>query len=477
MYVGGLFWQEDDEKGTHNFRYNYGRSKGNLLQHGGMIFKNLKTFICRRGIMFWGADGDEPHLTLENYEAHDVGIGAQMLGMAAMRNAIIGATTDNVVTSPSTSYGYDGVPTPAVGFWLYDTGAQTVLDNVTFRNFNRNGDMCLTDLTFSNEEAPQDLLSVSGLSFYGTPALQRAQHSREPACKSSSGGDCAGDCNLCPGTSVSSQHANLQDEDGSITGFSDGGILGSYDTAAVTNNGTNDWWLLDDTCTKAFTLVQDEMDNAQNVQDSSTNGFILCPKVSPNAWAEMRREVVSMKIINDGDLPASWGTADNALKGTMYHFGQPDRKIQVGLSGSPQVTGACCDIGWYLVSDEGALAEMNIYMSAIPSSGGLVFATRYPADAELTIQRCYYNACNDVTLAATKTAFLATHDGSSYFLEEGTVFLKLVDDHTKNVYYDPFGGGRLLTNSLHESRHRYTIQSTLTGSVDFSLPDADWLAA
>jgi len=477
MYVGGWFWQEDDEKGTHNYRYNYGRSQPNVMQHGNMHFNNLKTFVCRRGFMFWGGSGTEPYVTLQNYEAHDFAIGAQMLGMAAMENAVLSATTDNAVTSASTSYGYDGVPTPAVGFWMYDTGAQTVLDNVTFRNFNRDGDMCLTDLTFSNEEAPQDLLSVSGLSFYGTPDLQRAQHSREPACKSSAGGDCAGDCDACPGTSVSSQHANMQDEDGSLTGFSGGGIMGAYDTAAVTNNRTNDWWLMDDTCTKQFTLVQDEMTNDQNVKDSSTNGFITCPKVSPNAWASQRREVVSVKLVNDGSTPDAWDISDNALKGTIYHFGQPNRKIQVGLSGTIQVTGPCCDIGWYLVSDAGALAEMMIYMSAMPSSGGLVFATQYPADAELTVQRCYWNTCKDVTPAASKAAFSATDDGSAYFVESGTLFLRLVDDHSKNLEYKPYGEAGLLINSLHVSKHRYVIQSTSTGSVDFSLPDADWLAA
>ena len=112
--------------------------------------------------------------------------------------------------------------------------------------------------------------------------------------------------------------------------------MGAYDTAAVTNNGTNDWWLLDDTCTKAFTLVQDDMDNNQNVQDSSTNGFITCPKVSPNAWASQRREVVSVKLVNDGNAPDAWDISDNALKGTIYHFGQSNRKIQVGLSGTIQ---------------------------------------------------------------------------------------------------------------------------------------------
>jgi len=241
----------------------------------------------------------------------------------------------------------------------------------------------------------------------------------------------------------------------------------------VTNNGTNDWWLLDDTCTKAFALLQDEMDNAENVQDDSTTGFWTCPKVSGNSWATQTREVVSLKLVNDWNRPDNWKTADNALKGSIYHFGHSDRKIQVGLSDTMQVTGACCDIGWYLVPDDGALYEMMIYMSAMVPSGGLTFAIQYPADTVFTIKRCI-DGCTYVTLAADKATFLASEDGLTYYVEDSTLFLKLV--HPSNDYYQPYGAGKLLKNTYHTSVDSYKIRSSLTGSVKFALPAANWLS-
>lgn len=482
MYVGGKLWQKDGDKGTHVYQYDYGRIPGDNILHGGMVFKNTKVFICRRGFMFWGAHGKAavPQVTLENYEAHDIQIGAQMLGKTNIKNAVMSATTDNTGvthTSGSPGYGSEGVPTDAIGFPIYDTGAMTVLDSVTYRNYNREGDRVLQDMTHSSIFAPQGLLSMNGIKWVNTPQIQRASHERAPACKSGAGGPCAGKCGACPGTTVASQHANILDVDGSVTGFSGGGIAGANDNAAVTGGGTNDWWKLDDDCELKFTVIQDKMKLDGNVRDGSTNGFWTCRRISSSSWATQPRQTVAILPVIGTKKPSSWKNDRSVAHGTVYHFGRSDRYIQVGLSDNLQVTGACCDIGWYLHLDGGAVRSLMLYMTSMVPEGGMVVATSYPTDASFRVQKCRAGSCFDVQLASSKAEFVAA-DGLDYkyWHEDGTIFIKLVNDG--NAYYQPDATlpGKLLYPSGHFRQQRYVITSTHSGDVPLSIPAADWLS-
>merc|ERR1712038_1433703 len=111
--------------------------------------------------------------------------------MTTIKNAVMSATTDNngvTRTSGRSGYGSAGVPRHAIGFPIYDTGAMSTLDSVTYRNYNRAGDQVFKDLTHSNQFTPQGLLSVNNIKWVNTPQIQRASHSRQPACHRSAGG-------------------------------------------------------------------------------------------------------------------------------------------------------------------------------------------------------------------------------------------------------------------------------------------------
>jgi len=63
-------------------------------------------------------------------------------------------------------------------------------------------------------------------------------------------------------------------------------------------------------------------------------------------------------------------------------------RIQLGFAGSPMITGPCCDIGWYMHLDDGALTDLTIYLDQMVPEDGLVLATPYPVGASFAVQRC-----------------------------------------------------------------------------------------
>eukprot|EP00931_Biecheleriopsis_adriatica_P054363 TRINITY_DN3197_c0_g2_i2.p1 TRINITY_DN3197_c0_g2~~TRINITY_DN3197_c0_g2_i2.p1 ORF type:complete len:1226 (+),score=169.70 TRINITY_DN3197_c0_g2_i2:86-3679(+) len=445
IYVGGKLWQESP--GSDKYSYITGRSFDPRLS-GRFLFTNTKVFACNKGVLHWGSQypASKPDLMLESFEAHDVRLSSAVLGESYIVGGVISAHTDNnAIDLPSVVY---------AGFELYDTDMQTVLSDVVFRNFDRPGDVCIMDMTHSNIMKPQGMFSSKGLRFIATPRTQRFRHVERYACSSYHQDTCLNECSKCPGTTGSSQISTMIDVDGSAIGWNQGeAILGADDSSSETNGRTDNWWYLDDNC----------------VHERSW-GFWACPTYG-------QRAVVSMYLLPgtyENGFPSIFNNRWSASMptGQLYHFGHEDRKLDVGLAGSPQVTGPCCDMGWFLHLDNGALAELTMYLDSMVPQGGLIFSTAYPKDAQLSIRRCT-PSCQSLSRGSSLQDVL-DNAGTVFFIDgQGRVFLKLLDEN--NDDYFEAGGVRQLRNGNRwywGQGIKYIISSKRSGYVDFMLPAA-----
>jgi len=440
MYVGGRL--SESTPGSHDYSYTTGRYQP-ARKSGYFNFTNTKVFACRTGILFWGSKGREPELMLTGYEAHDIALSSSQLGNTYMVKAVISAHTNNVASD---------LPTVAEGFELYDTDMQTIMSHVTFRNFDRLGDACIIDMTHSNIFKPQGMFHTKALSFEAVPRSVRFHHVHRLACDTYHNDICKNSCDSCPGLSGSSQISTIVDTDGSGVGWELGAaILGADDSGAETNRGTNEWWHLDDSCAH-------EVDW----------GYFACPTLG-------HREVVSLYLVTglyQTSYPSIIFTSrmDPApVEGKLYHFGNKDRHIELGFAGSPQITGPCCDIGWYMHLSGGAQLGLTIYLDQMVPISGLILATSYPAGASLNVQRCMTD-CTSMTRGSSLQDVYES-PGTIFFVDSETrLFIKL--QHEQNTYFEADGVKQLRVKNRYTGGKgiRYLISSDKTGDVPFSLP-------
>eukprot|EP00421_Protoceratium_reticulatum_P040736 CAMPEP_0168436214 /NCGR_PEP_ID=MMETSP0228-20121227/40816_1 /TAXON_ID=133427 /ORGANISM="Protoceratium reticulatum, Strain CCCM 535 (=CCMP 1889)" /LENGTH=1116 /DNA_ID=CAMNT_0008450415 /DNA_START=45 /DNA_END=3392 /DNA_ORIENTATION=+ len=445
IYVGGQL--VESSPGSHDYRYVTGRS--NPARRAGLTrFTSTKVFACRKGMLFWGTayGARKPDFILEDFEAHDVGMSSQQLGDTYIWRAVISAHTNNTFAAD--------LPRVCAGFELYDTDMQTILSEVTFRNFDRPGDTCIQDLTHSNVYKPQGMFHSRALTFEATPRARRFTHRHRLACHSANSEDkCQNDCSGCPTLSGSSQLANIIDADGTGVGWSLGpAILGADDAYYETNGETNEWWHLDDQCSQ-------EVDW----------GYWACPKKG-------NRAVVSLFLMKGIRAVPAPRTSSDSIQGRLYHFGRAGRHLRVGLADSTEVTGACCDVGWFLEVTGGALPRMTVYLDQMVPQGGLVFSTAYPVGASFEVQRCVPLQtgggpdCLPMSRGNSLQEVLGA-PGTVYFVDaEGRLFLKLLNE--VNGYFEHAGVRQLRNgNRFYWGKGvRYTVQSSLSGPVPWLLP-------
>jgi len=448
IYLGGRLWE--DSPGSHHYTYTSGRFQPGRLA-GRFRLQNTKVFACNKGVLFWNPHGSapEPHMMLESFEAYDVQKASSQLGNTYISGAIVTAHTGNTAAD---------LPSKSEGFQLYDTNTLTIIADTQFRSFDRPGDVAIMDMTHSNIFKQQGMFAMRNVTFANMPYGQRFRHVLSYAW----GGhedECKGQKTKCPGTAGSSQTSSMIDFDGasqlpSPSAFGPA-IMGADDTTEETNGRTNEWWHLDENC-----------------KHNADWGFYQCPTYG-------HRAVVSLFLVTGlhDSLPSTVRSryGSEAVTGTMYHFGHDDRKIQLGLAGSPMITGPCCDIGWYL-RPEGDMAakELTFYLDQmLPGPDGLVLAASYPQGAGFDIQRCLVN-CKAVRRGSSLQSVLDS-SGDVYFVDgQGRLFLKLVDE--TNLKDFAYAGVRILRpgNRFNGGKGaRYKVRSAFSGSgqVSMSVPN------
>jgi len=399
-------------------------------------------------MLWWGShwSARKPDLMLEQFEAHNVRLSSSMLGQTWMVNAVVSCRTGNTFAKDS--------PSICEGFELYDTDMQTILVNVTWRGFNGSRDVAIMDMTHSNIFKQQGMFHCKGMHYENTPFAKRFRHVHRIACRSYHQDLCKNKCQgACAGLAGSSQTSTIVDDDGSAVGWDKGqAILGADDSAAETAGKTNEWWLLDSTCSHM---------KEWGFYACPTKGhrFVVSLYLLEGIYQQVPRTIFSKRWLSTG-----------VVDGQLFHFGQPSRTIQLGLAGSPMITGPCCDIGWYMHLTNGALKELTIFLDQMVPADGLIFATSYPKGAQFDIKRCLPD-CSNVASGANLQAVLAS-PGTVYYWDGQVLFLKLL--HEGNSFFEAGGVQQLRNGHRWDSGKgiRYIIRSSKDGAVTKQLPPA-----
>jgi hypothetical protein len=257
IYIGGQFTQDTDDVSSQ--KYNAGRQSGisahktcsaPLESWGGcaiknrrwLRFTNTKVFLASRGFMHWGERAEVFRL-----EAHDTNIAANAFGKVWVDQLDVTCRSKNSqpkynnCTYPTNEYWkchirdlkffYD-----FAGFQWYDVGQSHIVTNSTFRSCTnlwpeRTGscNFChhWTVLTHSDQFVPEVMQATRNIRYENCNMtnLWRYETRKE--------------------NTVSGRLTNWIDQDGSVSGRSDGPfIMGS--------TWANDWWNLgDDICIRS----------------------------------------------------------------------------------------------------------------------------------------------------------------------------------------------------------------------------------
>jgi hypothetical protein len=481
VYQGGTLWEE--QPGSQQYKYEPGRGLvgvfGKSRDRGFGSLTNNKVWACGIGFAFWGAVRKigATHVTLRDFEAHDVRVGTMMFGNTQIDGAVLTGHSGNDQASD--------LPGHFVGFQLYDTDQMQIFKNVVCNSADRADDRCLMDHNYHNRFTPAGQFMVTGMAFVNTPVANRFKHDiayhpggmwslgREGrpmwGCEQDIWDDpCNGQCSQdsCAGRSKTSNLASMIDNTGTAVAgsgvsFQGGAILGSDDSrqelhpdyGGSDDRITNDWWRLDNDC-----------------HHQTDWGFWVCPRD-----LEPRREVVSIMLYRGEHetLPddISWRVNDAALSGTMHHFGNSERKVNVGMASNPILTGACCDIGWYLYLDGKSERDITIFLDQMVPEAGLILAITYQTASNFGVRRCVpgWTPCEDVQNTANLEDVIKGA-GDTYFVDnKGNIYVKLVNP--KNGYFKR-DEAKLLNLGNRWAKARYHIHSSNSGSVGWSLPDA-----
>lgn len=457
IYIGGMLLSPDANNHSHHL-YNYAKFPVKTstitypdIHRGRMNMTNTKLWGCGSGLLAWGVKLEiRPLMTVDRFEVHDSNMGIQFFAHNILANALFTAQTQN--THVFKAY------TPSTAFKTYDMFMQTLFTNVTVRGYKGPQDVAFMFLVNDDYSAQEAFTGFSGIRFLDTEPHHMLQLQRGDYCE-----DLAREAQDQTGSATTL--VNTMDTDGSLTGFSGGGIMGAADCPQYddTKYRTKNWWWLDESCKVTYGWLPDVV----GAGDKVGSGFVSCPRASPKAWAAQLRAAVEVRV-------------RPYRPGVVYHWGHEDRKAELVYRDNEPFDyghmGPCCDIGWYMQLDDGAPAEMTLKIPQMVFEGGLLFATPYPAGAQLTIERCRGSrpfVCEDVVAAANKQEFLADTTGLKFFVDsEGVLFLRLLDP--LNVWFE-YGASRVLKNMPDDSPY-YGITSDMAGQVGMHLPPEDWMA-
>jgi hypothetical protein len=176
-----------------------------------MTFEHTKAFLCNRGLSHWG----NTPLVLHS-EFHDVRVSSMLFGSASMVNALVNARTPNHDTNIGNVYVLTERDT-VIGFQFYDTWVQTILVNITFRNFTGASDYAIRYMDHSDHYLPQGINAVLGLRFEDTPVTSILGIQ-----------NCGVDCGTPLHTTQSSRIYSVWDFDGSMSRRGRPTIIGSH---------------------------------------------------------------------------------------------------------------------------------------------------------------------------------------------------------------------------------------------------------
>ena len=157
IYVGGRLYH--DSNNGDLLVYNSGRNSRTTYDVTGtsvafMNFTNSVLSLCPRGLNHWGDQVEMHHV-----EIHDVALGFVVFGEAYVRDMLVTGRTALDATVDL------GIGT-RYGFQFYDTWTKTMLDNITFRNFDASeDDVVILGMVHSDTFKPQGIGAMRNVKY------------------------------------------------------------------------------------------------------------------------------------------------------------------------------------------------------------------------------------------------------------------------------------------------------------------------
>ena len=379
VYVGGLL---EHPNSSDYLRYNAGRQIAGRqtcavdpINTNGWcsaensrwtIFRNTKTFLVNgRGVQHWGT---RPELL--NFEAHDVGLSANVFGSAWVNAMLINCRSMHTPDVPCSGickwresrYFHQMF----AGFQWYDVGQTHIVTNSTFRNcdgtrqcrgcFSNSfrASAAFTLLTHSDQFVPEFMQATRNILYQNvTPGLRWNFRTRPSQ------------------LSVSGRLSNWLDVDGSVCGRNGRTLMGS--------TWANNWWKLDGNCSRSVGKEDMWLCDAGGIREA---GSIVL------RHNETLTKQVGTTICGNGN-----GLPCPAI-GFATHVGRGGSNGSLVLTGNGRITGPTGGIGWYVKLDAGAPTHATIREVQVSPHSPLLLVLPYPSN---TVFRVFAKAskwCN-----------------------------------------------------------------------------------
>ncbi len=359
IYAGGVLTEIDDN-GQTKLQYQSGRPAWSLLRQDLDVFTNNQTFLCTVGITHWGLKSK-----IVNFEAWDSELMAKVFGSASIQSAIVAGqsgNTANLTFDPVNGYRY--------GFQFYDTGTQTILRGILFRDFHpsaypgsaRSQDNCaLWSLTHSDQYTPQRMSTSAEFYFLNVDDSQRFCHDDTGA--------------------LASRNFNLNDTDGTATGRLGDGILAG---PRIVGAAYTDIWKLASDC------VRDDV-----------WGVWMCPQRGT-------QNVASISTTPNKGVQVVMYDLTGATLGQNYYSATTEF-AEAQISGPSEV-------GWHHIFPGGIPDQFDVWALQVPKDSYVLLSVSLPAGVSCSIPQTGWQAVADLPSLLGMTTPAYTTDRNTCFV-------------------------------------------------------------
>ncbi|KAL6754041.1 hypothetical protein V8C86DRAFT_399941 [Haematococcus lacustris] len=388
FYFGGRLWINPQD--GNKLYYSSGRWEFNPLDDNGKatthLLTNNKAWLAQWGVSHWGQ-----RVQVINWEAHDCVRGANVFGVALLKNAWINGRSNNYwALYPDRLYDL----APIAGFQWYDTRVQTVLTNVTFSNFVYQPQLLSMRQGVFYSMVPSDEFKPCHISTSRGVTLKNIDWNaliHNPVMQTGS-----------------SRYFNWLDWDGTVTQRFRPTVIASWPR----------WWQLDDDC----------------YYKQEWNSWV-CDWYPWRTVArlDIRIPGYTAQVDTQANIPP---TQDNYV-GYVAQFGRWNADARtMTITRNEGITGVTGTGGWYVHFNNGVTPYFRIFLTQIPVGTSIMFATRYPPGTQFSIRRnfVWYNQYNSqLTQASSLDQVMASTTGELFFFDGRRLYIKLTDPGDASV--------------------------------------------
>ncbi|KAG2483425.1 hypothetical protein HYH03_017681 [Edaphochlamys debaryana] len=422
IYVGGKLWINDADGGKLYYssgRWEFDTRDDSGTSLGFMDFTNNKVWLGQWAISHWGA-----RARVVGWEVHDCVRGANVFGLAAIRNAYVNYRSGNADAQYPA-----GLHDPIAGFRWYDTRVMTILHNVTFANYpylpeQGVGRPAVWFSMVHSDEYKPGYISASAATTYrncDSRALVNNPHMETGA----------------------GRYFNWIDHDGSATLRGRPSVVGSWPS----------WWRLGPECSAQQGLW----------------GATFCDFLPWRGVARLDVRVPGFTV--PVDVGAAFPPDPAYYMGYVAQFGARGADARnMNVTRNEGITGVAGPGGWYLHLSQGVTPALQVFITQIPPGTSLVFATRYPPGTTFSVSRQFrwYPSASSTVRQAGSLAEVLAGGGDLYWFSGKHLYVKMVDPGDASVDPPFTAGGVTVWGTRYFSAWYWINATSINGQNPYS---------